>query len=563
MDPIFTEEQLNRMSREDMLSLVKIMQDHYQKQGVALQKQKDTLQKQETRIQLLEEKTKELKFLNAMLSDRLTLAQRKRFGASSEKYADGYTQMNLFNEAEQEADPNAPEPDLEEVHPSSYKRKKRSGKKEEDLSSFETTEVIEYKLTGSDRYCPDCNTKYKVVTKETVKRLKFIPARFEVVEEVIFVYSCPKCGAMKRPEKTAPLLKGSVATPSLVAGIINAKYVNGMPLARQEREFARYDLDLSTKTMANWIIQCADRYLQPLYDLMKEELLRSKYLHGDETRIQVIDEPDQKGSTQNWMWVYLTDESSGSPQMVLFQYERTRAGYHPKEFLGNLFEGYFTCDGYQAYHSLPDGITVTGCMAHARRRFDEALTVLKKDFTKEQLKETTAYQAMARIGILYKIEEMIREKSPEERYEERQKQAKPLLEAFFEWLHTLEDSVDRSSLIGEAVLYTLNQEVYLKRYLEDGHLSIDNLAAERSLKNFATGRRNWLFAKSIHGAQASATVYSITETAMLNGLKPYHYLTYVLEKMKDLGPFPEKEAILELLPWSTSLPADCHSNLKK
>ena len=563
MDPIFTEEQLNRMSSKDMRSLLKIMMQHQQKQEETLQKQEETLQKQETRIQLLEEQKKELEFLNAMLSDRLTLAQKKRFGASSEKYAEGYTQMNLFNEAEQEADPNASEPDLEEVHPSPYRRKKRRGKKEEDLSSFETTEVIEYKLTGTDGYCPDCNTKYKVVTKETVKRLKFIPARFEVVEEVTFVYSCPKCGAMKRPEKTAPLLKGSVATPSLVAGIMNAKYVNGMPLARQEREFARYDLDLSTKTMANWIIQCADRYLQPLYDLMKEELLRSKYLHGDETRIQVIDEPDQKGSTQNWMWVYLTDESSGSPQMVLFQYERTRAGYHPKEFLGNLFEGYFTCDGYQAYHSLPDGITVTGCMAHARRRFDEALTVLKKDFTKEQLKETTAYQAMARIGMLYKIEEMIRDKSPEERYEERQKQAKPLLEAFFEWLHTLEDSVDRSSLIGEAVLYTLNQEVYLKRYLEDGHLSIDNLAAERSLKNFATGRRNWLFAKSIHGAQASATVYSITETAMLNGLKPYHYLTYVLEKMKDLGPFPEKEAILELLPWSSSLPADCHSNLKK
>ena len=208
-------------------------------------------------------------------------------------------------------------------------------------------------------------------------------------------------------------------------------------------------------------------------------------------------------------------------------------------------------------------ITVTGCMAHARRRFDEALTVLKKDFTKEQLKETTAYQAMERIGMLYKIEEMIRDKSPEERYEERQKQAKPLLEAFFEWLHTLEDSVDRSSLIGEAVLYTLNQEVYLKRYLEDGHLSIDNLAAERALKNFAIGRRNWLFAKSIRGAQASATVYSVTETAMLNGLKPYNYLTYVMERMKEFGPFPEKEAMRELLPWSNSLPADCHSKLKK
>ena len=242
MDPIFTEEQLNRMSRDDMLSLVKIMQGHYQKQ-------KEALEKQETRIQLLEEKTKELEFLNAMLSERLTIAKRKRLCASNEKYADGYTQLNLFNEEEQEADPNAPEPDLEEVHPSSYKRKKRSGKKEEDLSSFETTEVIEYKLTGADRYCPDCNTKYKVVTKETVKRLKFVPARFEVVEEVTFVYSCPKCGAMKRPEKAPSLLKGSVATPSLVSGIMNAKYVNGMPLARQEREFARYDLNLSTKTI--------------------------------------------------------------------------------------------------------------------------------------------------------------------------------------------------------------------------------------------------------------------------------------------------------------------------
>ena len=396
MELLFTEEQLRQMSREDICSLIKIMQEQRQKQG--------------TRIQLLEEKTKELEFLNAMLSDRLTLAQRKRFGASSEKYADGYTQLNLFNEAEQEADPDAPEPDMEEIHPSSYKRRKHSGKKEEDLSTFETTEVIEYKLTGADRYCPDCGTKYKVVTKETVKRLKFIPARFEAVEEATYVYSCPKCGTMKRPEKAPSLLKGSVATASLVAGIMNAKYVNGMPLARQEREFARYGLTLSTKTMANWVIQCAGRYLQPLYELMKEELLRSQYLHGDETRMQVLGEPGLKASTQNWMWVYLTGAYSGSPRIVLFAYERTRGGYHLVEFLGDQFQGYFTCDGCQAYNSLPEKVTVTGCMAHARRRFDEALTALKKDFTKEQIKETTAYQAMARIGMLYKIEEMIRGK---------------------------------------------------------------------------------------------------------------------------------------------------------
>lgn len=549
MGSLFTEEQLNNMDRNNITTLMLAMQKHQQEQ--------------EKQIQLLKEKTKELEFLNALLSDRLTLAQHKQFGASSEKYADGYTQLNLFNEAEQDADPDAAEPEIEEIHPSSYKRKKRSGKKEEDLSAFDTTEVIEYKLSGMDRYCPNCNTKYKVVTKETVKRLKFVPARFEVVEENTYVYSCPKCGAMKRPEKEPSLLKGSIATPSLVAGIMNAKYVNGMPLARQKREFARYDLNLSTKTMANWIILCAERYLNPLYELMKEEFLRSRYVHGDETRVQVIDEPEQKGSTQNWMWVYLTDEYSGSPRIVLFQYERTRAGYHPVNFLGEQFHGYFTCDGYQAYHSLSERVTVTGCMAHARRRFNEALTILKKDFTKEQLKETTAYQAMERIGMLYKIEEMLHAKTPEERYKERQKQSKPLLEAFFEWLHTLENAVDRSSKIGEAVLYALNQENYLKRYLEDGHLSIDNLAAERALKNFAIGRRNWLFAKSIRGAQASATVYSIMETALLNGLKPYNYLTYVLEEMKNLGAFPVKEKMMELLPWSSSIPDDCRSNQKK
>ena len=548
MNPFFSDEQLNNMSRENMIEVLKIMQEQSRKK--------------ENEIQLLKDKQKELEFMNAMLADRLALAQRKQFGSSSEKYAEGYEQMDLFNEAEVNAQINDTEAG-DEIVIASHKRKKRTGKKEEDLSSFEVTETIEYKLTGEERYCPDCGTKYKVVTKETVKRLKFIPAKFEVVEEVTYVYSCPKCGTMKRPENVPALIKGSIATPSLVAGIMNAKYVNGMPLARQEREFARYNLHLSTKTMANWIINCSDRYLSPIYERMKEELLKSRYAHCDETRIQVINEPDQKGSTQNWMWVYLTDSYSGSPQMVLFDYERTRAGYHPLKFLGDKFHGYLTCDGYQAYHGLNDTITVTGCFTHVRRRFDAALTALKKDFTKEQLKETVAYQAMTRIGILYKVEELIKDKTPEERYEERQKQSRPVVDALFEWLHSMEDSVDRSSLIGDAILYTLHQETYLRRYLEDGHLSIDNNSAERAIKNFAVGRRNWLFAKSIRGADASALAYSITETALLNGLKPYVYLTYVLAQMRQLGPFPKPEEIDCLLPWSDALPDEFRTKQKK
>ena len=548
MKPFFSDEQLNNMSRENMIEVLKIMQEQSRKK--------------ENEIQLLKDKQKELEFMNAMLADRLALAQRKQFGSSSEKYAEGYEQMDLFNEAEVNAEINEPEAG-DEIVIASHKRKKHTGKKEEDLSSFEVTETIEYKLTGEERHCPDCGTKYKVVTKETVKRLKFIPAKFEVVEEVTYVYSCPKCGTMKRPENVPALIKGSIATPSLVAGIMNAKYVNGMPLARQEREFARYNLNLSTKTMANWIINCSDRHLSPVYERMKEEFLKSRYAHCDETRIQVIDEPDQKGSTQNWMWVYLTDSYSESPQMVLFDYERTRAGYHPVKFLGDKFHGYLTCDGYQAYHGLNDTITVTGCFTHARRRFDAALTALKKDFTKEQLKETIAYQAMTRIGILYKVEELLKNKTPEERYKERQKQSRPVVDALFEWLHSMEDSVDRSSLIGDAILYTLHQETYLRRYLEDGHLSIDNNSAERAIKNFAVGRRNWLFAKSIRGADASALVYSITETALLNGLKPYVYLTYVLDQMRQLGPFPKPEEIDCLLPWSDELPDEFRTKQKK
>ena len=552
-EPVFTEEQLNKMSREDLARVILLMQKQQEKME---EKVSDLTKKQ----QLLEEKNHELEFINALLSDRLSIAQRKRFGSSSEKYVDGYEQLYLFNEAEAAADLEVEEPSMEEVHPRPYKRKKHKGKKEQDLSAYPVTETINYTLTGEEGNCPECGASMKEVTTEVTKTLKFVPAHFEVLEEIVHVYSCPKCAAMKRAAKPVPFLKGSIATPSLVAGIMNAKYVNGMPLARQEREFARYDLNLSTKTMANWIILTSRRFLQPLYDRMKEVFLQGHYAHCDETRIQVLDEPDQKSETQNWMWVYLLDGNSDGPRMVLFQYERTRGGYHPKEFLQG-FRGHLTTDGYQPYHNLPEEIVVTGCMAHSRRRFEECLGILKKQIPKEQQKKTTAYQAMERIAMLYKIEDLIKDEPPEKKYEARQTQAKPLVDAYFAWLHTLEEDVDRSSKIGDAILYTLNQEKYLRRYLEDGHLSIDNNECERAIKNFAIGRRNWLFSKSIRGAEASAVVYSITETAILNGLRPYNYLTYVLEKISQAPEFGDTSYLDDLLPWSTALPEDLKTKI--
>lgn len=550
-EPLFTEEQLKAMSPKKLAALNRIMGQH-------AKKMEDKVSSLEIKLQLMQDKIAELEFMNAMLNEKLTLAERKRFGISSEKNADGYEQLSLFNEAEDQA--CLEEPEYIDIHPTAHKRKKKQGQKETVLSSFPVVRV-EYKLKGDDLLCEQCGAKKKVVATETRRSLRFVPARFETLEEITYVYSCSECEEMERAKQPPALLKGSLATASLVAAIMNGKYVNGLPLYRQEKEFRRYELELSTKTMANWMILCSDKYLRPVYERMRTELVNSKYIQCDETRVQVLDEPEQKASTTNWMWAYMTGSYSGHHRMILFDYERTRGGYHPKEFLFD-YEGYLSCDGYQVYHGLPETIKVSGCFAHARRRYDEALTVLKKQFTKEQLKETVAWQALARIGMLYKIEDLIRDLSPQERYEERQKQSKPLLDAYFEWLKPMKEEVDRQSLIGKAVLYSLNQEEYLRKYLENGHLPIDNNECERSLKNFAVGRRNWLFSKSIAGAQSSAIIYSITESALLNGLRPYEYLSHIMEtiRLHDDG---DGESYLDnLLPWSSNLPDSCRSKIR-
>jgi transposase len=546
-ESFFTDEQLKNMSPKHLIELLTIQKKHSESLV--------------NKVKLYEEKLQHLEFINALLTEKLTLSQRRRFGSSSEKYADGYEQANLFNEAEENADIKAQEPQYEEIHPSSYKRKKQKGKKENDLSKFPVVR-IEHKLSEEELLCQECNKLLKVMTTETTRYLRFIPARFETVEEVVYVYGCPECGVVKRAPKESSLLKSSIATPSLVAGIMNGKYVNSIPLNRQEQEFKRYDLNLSTRTMSNWMIRCAEDYLYLVYERMKSAMLQGNYIHCDETRIQVLGEPNQKAETKNWMWVYMTDELSGSPLMSIYQYERTRAGYHPKEFLKD-YHGYLTADGYSAYHGLSENIIVTGCMAHSRRRFEECITILKKHFTPEQIKSTIAHEAMTRIGRLYKIEEQLKDKSHEERYNERQKQSKPILDAYFTWLHTMDTpDLDRKSKIGDAILYALNQEKYLCRYIDDGHLSIDNNACERTLKTFCIGRRNWLFSKSIEGAKASAIIYSITESAKLNGLRPYFYLEYLLDTMRKHQKDTDYSFIDELLPWSLSLPDYCRVEIK-
>ena len=492
------------------------------------------------------------------LTQQVRLDNHRRFGSSSEKgqYADGYEQLSLlFNEAEAVSNPKVEEPTYEEIVPKPYKRKKSKGKREEDLSGFPVVR-IEHELSGDEKVCNICGEGLKEITIEINKRLRLIPVHFEVEEHAVHVYGCEDaaCSNIIRADNEPPLLRGSIATPSLVASIMNGKYVNSVPLARQESEFNRYGVNLSRQTMANWMIRCSEDYLSLIYDEMKKHLLFFRIIQADETRVQVLHEKDRKATTQSWMWLYRSGELCEGPPVILFDYETTRNGYHPKNFLSK-YCGFLTVDGYDGYHSLPDSIIVSGCFAHARRKFDEYI----KSIPEEYRKESVAWEALKRIGLLYKIEELLKEKTTEERYKGRLKQSKPILDDYFKWLESLVKGVDSGSLIGKAINYSLNQRKYLESYLLDGNISIDNNATERVAKMFATGRKNWLFCNTPSGATASAVIYSITETAKANGLKPYEYLSHLLETISKHYTGTNLDFLKDLLPWSDRILLSCKS----
>lgn len=525
---ILTEQQLNTYSKEQLLSLCKVLM----------------AQNQEINNKL------------DYLTEQIRLANHNRFGSSSEKHVCG-EQMNMFfNEADATADKTKAEPEFEEVVPKPYKRKKQKGKRETDLSQFPVVK-IEHKLSEEQCVC-ECNTPMHVVTTESTKLLKYVPAHFEVEEHVVYIYSCHTCESMIRADKPDTLLRGSIVTPSLAAAIMNAKYVNSMPIARQETEFQRYGVNLSRQTMSNWVIRLSEEYLSLLYEEMKASLLTSKVISADETRIQVLHEEGRKATTQSWMWVYRTGEKCNSPPVILFNYETTRGGYHPKEFLKG-YSGFLTVDGYSGYNNLSEEIIVSGCFGHARRKFNDCLkTIPKKDWY-----GTIADEAIKRIALLYKIEECLKNKPAKERYEERLKQSKPILDSYFAWLESMADGADTGSLIGKAIHYSLNQKKYLLNYLLNGEIAIDNNAVERSIKAFAVGRGNFLFANTPNGATASAIIYSIVETAKANGLRPYDYLVYVLTETLKHHKGTSMEFLKDLLPWSDKIPENCKSKKNK
>lgn len=497
---------------------------------------------------LLQQEKAELELKLKWYEEQYRLHQHKLFGRSSEQIS--ADQLSLFNEAESEAKPDAKEPELEEI---TYKRRKQKGHREEMLKDL-PVETIEYQLPEEELNC-DCGGKMHVMSKQVRKELKIVPAQVSVTEHVQFVYGCRDCekNGISTNIKTAPMpkpaLPGSPASASAIAYVMSEKFVKAVPLYRQEQDWERMGVEISRQTMANWMVQSSDRWLVHVYKRMQEHLLQRDILHADETTLQVLKELGRSADSTSYMWLYRSGREG--PHIVLYDYQTTRAGKHPKRFLEG-YKGYLHTDGYDGYNGMP-GIIPVGCWAHARRYYIDALKAMPP---KTDDKPSVTEEGLAFCNKLFEIEKLFHDVSQQERYEGRLKLSRPVLDKFKEWLKYQSPRILPKSALGKAIKYCRNQWDSLEAFIQDGRLELDNNRAERSMKAFVIGRKNWLFSNTAMGAAASATIYSVVETAKENGVNPFQYLKLLFETLPNMD-IGDKNALDQILPWSATLPETC------
>ena len=499
---------------------------------------------------IIEEKDRritELEQQNQWLMEQFRLLRHKQYGASSEQ--NDSDQINIFNEAEAFAELSALEPEITEVK-AHYRKKTRltADKLPEDIP----VEIVEHELPKEERFCPECGSALHTMGRETREELKMIPAKAVIVRHVRHVYACRECENVSdhvpvvKADIPEPVIKGGFASPEAISHIAVQKFMMASPLYRQEKEWGISGILLSRQTMSNWLIKASEDWLLPIWEEMKRKLCRHIVAHADETTLQVLNEPGKEAHSKSYMWMYRTS-GEAKRQIVLYEYQPDRKYDHPKEFLKN-FSGYLHTDGYDGYHKLPGSIIIVGCWAHLRRKLFDALKTLPKD----KRAGTNAEKGVAYCDKLFHLEKQFALMTPENRLKERERLSRPLMDEFFRWIEGL--SVLPGSLLGKAVTYAKSQKEYLGRYLLDGRLEISNNRAERSIKPFVIGRKNWLFSKTPGGARASAVYYSLIVTAMENGLNPFEYLNFVLTNMPNLGKPGYVSSIGELLPSSSTLP---------
>lgn len=538
MAQTYTKEELNNCSKEDLITMVLTMQGQ---------------------VELLNQNIEKL-------IEQIRIANSYRFGKHTEKLSVIDGQMSFFDEPEAIFVKNAPEPNAEEVLTVVKKKAKKKGQREINLKQFKQ-EDIHHVVTDEEADKHFGKGAWRRFPSETYLRLRYEPAAWtaEVHTVDVVVGTDGDCqDEFLRGKRPKELIKNSIVTPSLLAAILNAKYVNSIPLNRLEQEFSRDEVPISRQTMSNWIMSTSEKYFKPFVECMKKELLKLPVTQSDETPTQVIKESDHPNS-KCYMWVHRSGELYSDRPIVIYEYQKGRDHHIPLEFYKD-YKGVLVTDGLAQYHlvekKLPNVINAN-CWAHARRDFSDAIKAMEKS-NPEAVKQSIAHQALEKIGKFYKLDTELKSLTSEKRLQRRKEEIAPLVEEFFAWIKDQLKSryVLPKSKTADGLNYCINQEKYLKVFLTDGDIPIDNSASERAIRTFCIGKKNWMFHNTARGAEASATVYSISETAKLNNLRPYYYFKYILEELAkqprdEKGNIDSAVDLSYIMPWSDSLPDEC------
>jgi transposase len=483
---------------------------------------------------LEEEKQAQQTYIEA-LHEQIRLLHHQRYGQRSEKF--NRHQRDLFNEAEAiEAHPEQADQEQSIIVPAHTRKKGGRRALPANLSRIE----VVHDLAEHEKLCTEDGERLVLIGEELCEQLDIIPAQVQVIRHIRKKYACPCCAIGVKTASLPPQpLPKSIASPGTLAHIAVSKYQDALPLYRQQNIFQRIGVELSRATLAHWMVRMGI-LIQPLMNLLRDQLLDYDIIQMDETPVQVLKEPGKTASSKSYMWV----QKGGPPDraILLYEYDPSRSQQVPSRLL-NGFHGYLQTDGYEGYGAVgsQSSLIQVGCWAHARRKFDEAIKAQGKT---KQPTAGKAAKALAFIQKLYRIEALIKDNTPDARFQARQEQALPILAEMRAWLDQSLPQVPPKSTLGKALYYLDHQWDKLIRYGEDGRLNIDNNPVERAIRPFVTGRKNWLFSDTVKGAKASANLYSLIETAKANGLEPYHYLHHVFKELPAAQSLSDFEALL-------------------
>ena len=500
----------------------------------------------------IESLNQDLKYANNDLQiaqEMIKQLQERLFGKKSEKTEALENQLSLlFDEVEISAIQEIIEEDTEE-ETISYTRKKGRKKITESNPDLEV-KVVEHPIET----CVE--NGYQVIgTKETEKFI-FIPAELFIQKDVYPVYRIENedgTDDIQTLYQGYTFLDKSPATPRLVSSIINDKYAKALPLYRIEECFKNSGANISRQTMSNWVMNSTEQYLAPLYEQMKKDLVHKDIVHADETTVQVLNHQDQSTNIQSYMWLYRS--GIHDDKIIIYEYQPGRSAHYPEAFLKG-FRGYLQTDGYSVYKNIPESIQI-GCLAHGRRQIKEALQVMNSSTEGSKL----ASQIFKTMNALFKTDKKLQKeaKSLLALQENRLEKLTPLFDQLDERLMRAKVKILPKSRLGRAITYNLNQFESFKNVLKDPRLELTNNIAERAIKPFVIGRKNWLFSNTTSGAKSSAIAYSIVQSAKDNGLKVEDYLTYVFENLSNQKGEITQDIIKELVPHSQTLPKKLYS----